>query len=209
MSPQEFGTLKRYAMKMARDEDDRDELVLQAYEEGVRLGQRRSMPLLVNFMKLRSREMSRSFVGAKLGGKSIRDIWHQKPVSPCKPIDSNSHTLGDFLASCAEDPYGLCLVSEFEEALNIKESEVGWEIAAGYTERESAHRLGLGHEQFRRLKAVVRNKAIEYLAYNWERPIRLAVSFARMGPIRRYSRRSSYGCFYREIHRWNKRTQAW
>ncbi len=56
MSPQEFGTLKRYAMKMARDEDDRDEQVLQAYEEGVRLGKRRSMPLLVNFMKLRSRE---------------------------------------------------------------------------------------------------------------------------------------------------------
>jgi len=163
MSPQEFTTLKRYAMKMARDEDDRDELVLQAYEEGVRLGKKRSMPLLVNFMKLRSREMNRSFVGAKLGGKSIRDVWHHKPVSLSKPIDDSSHTLRDFLASCAEDPHGLCLVSEFEEALSINESEVAWEIVAGYTERESTDRLGVGYEQFRKLKQVVRNRAIGYL----------------------------------------------
>ena len=46
MSPSEFSTLKRYAMKYAKDEDDQDELVLQAYEEGVRLGEKRSMPLL-------------------------------------------------------------------------------------------------------------------------------------------------------------------
>jgi len=164
MSPQEFSTLKRYAMKMTPDEDDRDELVLQAYEEGVRLGERRSMPLLVNFMKLRSREMNRSFVGAKLGGKSIRDVWHQKPVSLSKPINDNSHTLGDFHASCAEDPYGICLVNEFKEALSITESEVAWEIVAGYTERESTDRLGVGYEQLRRLKQVIRNKAIEYLA---------------------------------------------
>jgi len=164
MSPQEFGTLKRYAMKMARDEDDRDELLLQAYEEGVRLGEKRSMPLLVNFMKLRSREMNRSFVGAKLGGKSLRDVWHHKPVSLSKPCNDSSHTLGDFLASCAEDPYGLCLVSAFEEALNIKESEVAWELVAGYSERESTDRLGVGYEQFRKLKQVVRNKAMQYLA---------------------------------------------
>ena len=66
--------------------------------------------------------------------------------------------------SCAEDPYGLCLVREFEEALSINESEVAWEIVAGYTERESTDRLGVGYEQFRKLKQVVRNKAIEYLA---------------------------------------------
>ena len=108
--------------------------------------------------------MNRSFVGAKLGGKSIRDVWYQKPVSLSKPIADNNHTLGDFLASCAEDPYGLCLVSGFEEALNLRESEVAWEMVAGYTEKESTNRLGVGHEQLRRLKQVVRNKALEYLA---------------------------------------------
>jgi hypothetical protein len=56
MSPQEFSTLKRFAVKYAKDEDDQDELVLQAYEEGVRLGEKRSMPLLVNFMKMRGKE---------------------------------------------------------------------------------------------------------------------------------------------------------
>lgn len=161
MSPQEFTTLRRYAMKKASDEDESDKLILQAYEEGIRLGERRSMPLLINFMKLRSREMNRSFVVAKLAGKSIRDVWHYKPVSLSKPIDEGGRMLGDFLASCAEDPYGSCLVSEFEEALNINESEVAWEIVAGYTENEAVVRLGVGHEQFRRLKQVVRNKALE------------------------------------------------
>ena len=57
MSPQEFSTLKRYSMKYASEKDD---LVLQAYEEGLRLGEKRSMPLLVNFMKLRGIENNRS-----------------------------------------------------------------------------------------------------------------------------------------------------
>ena len=35
MSPQKFSTLKRYSMKYARDVDDQDDLVLQAYEEDV------------------------------------------------------------------------------------------------------------------------------------------------------------------------------
>ena len=164
MSNKEYYTLRRYAMKFANDPDDQNDLVLLALQESNRLGAKASMPILVNFLKLRSREMNRSFVGAKCGGKSVRDVWHQKPLSLRKVIIDSSRTLGDFLSSCAEDPYGLCLVSEFEEALNINESEVAWEIVAGYTEQESTNRLGVGYEQIRRLKQIVRNKAIEYLA---------------------------------------------
>ncbi len=87
MSPQEFSTLKRYSMKYARDVDDQDDLVLQAWQESMRLGDRSSMPLLVNFMKLRGKERHRSFFGAKFGGKSIRDVWHYKPVSLNAPRD--------------------------------------------------------------------------------------------------------------------------
>jgi hypothetical protein len=35
MSTQEFHTLQRYAMKMLKDPDDRDELVLLAWQECV------------------------------------------------------------------------------------------------------------------------------------------------------------------------------
>jgi hypothetical protein len=77
MSPQEYHTLRRYAMKYANDPDDQNDLVLLAWQESTRLGTKAAMPLLVNFMKLRGRENNRSIVGAKRGGKSIRDIWNR------------------------------------------------------------------------------------------------------------------------------------
>jgi len=43
MSTQEFHTLQRYAMKMLNDPDDRDELVLLAWQESIRLGSKSSM----------------------------------------------------------------------------------------------------------------------------------------------------------------------
>jgi hypothetical protein len=123
MSPQEFSTLKRYSMKYARDVDDQDDLVLQAYEEGVRLGEKRSMPLLVNFMKLRGKERHRSFLGTKHGGKSIRDAWHYNPTSLNAPIADGRATLGDSVAGYDRDLLGLCVVSGFEDDLSEEQSK--------------------------------------------------------------------------------------
>jgi hypothetical protein len=103
MSPQEFSTLKRYSMKYTRDVDDQDDLVLQAYQEGLRPGEKRSMPLLVNFMKLRDKERHRSFLGAKLGGKSLQDVWSHNPVSLNAPAGKGNATLGDFVAGYDRD----------------------------------------------------------------------------------------------------------
>jgi hypothetical protein len=75
MSTQEFHTLQRYAMKMLNNPDDRDELVLLAWQESNRLGPKASMPLLVNYMKLRGRENKRSVVGAHDGGKSLHRMY--------------------------------------------------------------------------------------------------------------------------------------
>ncbi len=163
MSNKEYYTLRRYAKKYTSDPDDQNDLVLLAWQESVRLGERASMPILVNFLKLGARENLRSIVGAKAGGKSIRDAWHQKPVSLNKSIDAEGHTLIDFMASCAEDPFGLCLVNEFENALDEAEAAVAGEIVAGYSQQESLARLGVGYGQFRRLKQVVRTKAVEHL----------------------------------------------
>ncbi len=40
MTSKDFSTLRRYAMKFAGDPDDRDELVLLAWQESKRLGSR-------------------------------------------------------------------------------------------------------------------------------------------------------------------------
>ena len=162
MSPQEFSTLKRYAMKYASDEDDQDELVLQAYEEGLRLGAKRSMPLLVNFMKLRGRENNRSFVGSKSGGKSVRDVWHQQPVSLNTPV-GRVGILANFIASYDNDPFGQCVVAGFEDDLSVTERGVVDQIVSGYTDREVAGYLHLSPSEVRRVKIAVRLKARKHL----------------------------------------------
>ena len=163
MSTQEFHTLQRYAMKMAKDPDDRDELVLLAWRESIRLGSRSSMPLLVYFMKLRAKENSRSLVGAHAGGKSLQDVWHHDPVSLNAPVGSRGTPLGDFVSSYDRDPFGQCVVSGFEDDLSDEVMMVAEQIVSGYTDKESAKNLGLEVETVRSMKREVQQKAIEHL----------------------------------------------
>jgi len=68
------------------------------------------------------------------------------------------------LASAGYDPLGMTVVHELEESLSLDETMVVQEVEAGYTENEAVVRLGAGHGQFRKLRQVVREKAIEHLA---------------------------------------------
>ena len=162
MSTEEFHTLQRYAMKMVRDPDDRDELVLLAWRESERLGQNSSMPLLVNFMKLRARENNRSIVGTHEGGKSKIDVWSHMPISLDAPGQSGDAPLRDFVSSYDRDPFGQCVVSGFEEDLNCRQLRVAEQIIAGYTDLESANHLGLSYLEVRKVKGDVRRKALEH-----------------------------------------------
>ena len=164
MSSQEFHTLQRYAMKMLNDPDDRDELVLLAWQESIRLGPRSSMPLLVNFMKWRARENKRSIVGAHDGGKSLQDVWHHNPISLDPAIGHDKTPLSAFVSSYDRDPFGQCVVSRFEDDLSDEEQMVAKQIVAGYTDKESAQNLGLDVEVVKKMKSEVRQKAIEHLA---------------------------------------------
>ena len=163
MSTQEFHTLQRYAMKMLKDPDDRDELVLLAWQESIRLGPRSSMPLLVNYMKWRARENKRSIVGAHDGGKSLQDVWHYNPVSLDAQAGRDDTPLKEFVSSYDRDPFGQCVVSGFEEDLSEKQQMIAEQIVAGYTDKESAHNLGLEVGDVRMMKAEVRSKAIAHL----------------------------------------------
>jgi DNA-binding CsgD family transcriptional regulator len=164
MSTQEFHTLQRYAMKMLKDPDDRDELVLLAWQESIRLGPKSSMPLLVNYMKWRARENKRSIVGAHNGGKSLQDVWHHDPVSLDAAVGPGKKSLMDVVSSYDRDPFGRCVVSGFEDDLSDEEGRVAEQMVWGYTDKESAHNLGLDVETLRMMKAKVRCKAAKHLA---------------------------------------------
>jgi hypothetical protein len=163
MSTQEFHTLQRYAMKMLKDPDDRDELVLLAWQESIRLGRKSSMPLLVNYMKWRGRENKRSIVGAHDGGKSLQDVWHHNLISLDVQAVRGDTPLKEFVSSYDRDPFGLCVVSGFEDDLSTNQRVVAEQIVAGYTDKESAHNLGLTVAALKMMKAEVRCKAVEHL----------------------------------------------
>lgn len=163
MSTQDFHTLQRYAMKMAKDPDDRDELVLLAWQESNRLGSKSSMPLLVNYMKLRARENKRSIVGAHDGGKSLQDVWYHNPVSLDSTVGNANTALSAFVSSYDRDPFGQCVVAGFEDDLSENQQMVAEQIVAGYTDNESALNLGLSVGTLRKMKAEIRQKAMEHL----------------------------------------------
>jgi hypothetical protein len=150
-------------MKMVKDPDDRDELVLQAWQESLRLGDRAETPLLVNFMKWRARENKRSIVGTKYGGKSIRDAWHYNPVSLSAPVADSNATLGDFVSSYDRDPFGQCVVAGFEDDLSEEESKVADQMVSGYNDTEAARNLHMNPAEHHRVKLAVREKAMEHL----------------------------------------------
>jgi len=163
MSTHEYHTLQRYAMKMLNEPDDRDELVLLAWQESNRLGTRSSMPLLVNYMKLRARENKRSIVGVHDGGKSLRDVWHHNPISLDAAIGNDKTPMSAFVCSYDRDPFGQCVVAGFEDDLTDGQQMVAEQIVWGFTEKESASSLGLDVGTVRKMKAGVREKAIEHL----------------------------------------------
>ena len=162
MSSEEFHTLQRYAMKMARDPDDRDELVLLAWQESNRLGKKSSMPLLVNFMKLRARENNRSIIGTEDGGKGKIDAWAHGHVSLDAPVKRGDGLLLDFVSSSGRDPFGECVVKGFEEDLTHSQLRVAKDLIAGYSARESSDRLGMNYREISRTRASVREKALEH-----------------------------------------------
>ena len=163
MSKQEFHTLQGYAMKLLKDPDDRDELVLLAWQESICLGPKSSMPLLMNYMKWRARDNKRSIVGAHGGGKSLQDVWHCNPVSLDAAAGHDNSPLSAFVLSYDRDPFGQCVVAGFEDDLSERQQLVAEQIVAGYTDKESAQNLGLTIATLRMMKAEVRCKAVEHL----------------------------------------------
>jgi len=68
------------------------------------------------------------------------------------------------MSSYDRDPFGLCIVSGFEDDLSEREQMVAEQMVAGYTDKESALHLGLTIATLRMMKAEVRSKAMEHLA---------------------------------------------
>ncbi len=165
MTQQTHNILWHFTEKLTRDPDDRDELVLMAWKESQKLGSRASIPLMINIMKLRAREMKqRSALGSDISGKSVRDAWNHDRVSLNKPVGGvERFTLEETLGTYYWNPLSVCIVDDFAAALPEQERAVADCIIAGYTEDESMRRLGLSKCAYRAAKQKVKEKALKYL----------------------------------------------
>ena len=165
MSPFPFDHLWHYSEKFTRDQDQRQDLVLMAWLEDERLGAKSDVRLLKHFMKLRAKEIGvRSALGCSIGGKSKRDAFNHERVSIHKrAVNDNPFCIADTLTSVTRNPFSMCVVHEFENALPQLEARVAEQIISGYTDKEGAAAVGVPFSRYRELKYAVREKAMEYL----------------------------------------------
>jgi hypothetical protein len=165
MTKQTFQTLHHFTEKLTRDPDDRDELVLMAWQESLKLKERSSIPLMINHMKLRALEIGkRCALGAKISGKSQRDALNHERISLNQPYAGEpSCTLEDTLVSYGQSPLNICIVNQFFDACDDSERALAEAKLAGYSDVECLQLMGLQRPQFERLKLAVREKAVEYL----------------------------------------------
>jgi hypothetical protein len=161
-----YQELWHYSEKFTRNPDHRQDLVLMAWQQDKRFGEKSEIRLLKNFMKYRAREISsRNSLGKEVGGKSKRDVYSHDRVSIFKKVaGDNQFTLADTLTSFARDPLSMCIVNEFQDALHGNEVLVAEQIVAGFTDKEASVKLRLPIGDYRRLKFAVQEKAMEYLA---------------------------------------------
>lgn len=154
-----------FTEKLTRDPDDRKELVLLAWKEGLRIGSKASIPIMIHHMKLRSLEMGkRCALGAKISGKSTRDAMNHGRISLNQPCaDDRTFTLQDTLSSCFGDPLSLCIVNDFYDSCTDLERKVMEGKIAGFSDTEIRKQLKVRYRHFDALKKAVREKATEYL----------------------------------------------
>ena len=117
MSPFPYDQLWHYSEKFSRDPDLRQDLVLMAFQQDKRFGERSEIRLLKHYMKYRAKEVhNRNSLGKAIGGKSKRDMWRMERLSIHKPLPEGSlFPIVDMLPSATFDPFGITVVNEFSE----------------------------------------------------------------------------------------------
>ena len=126
LQPFPYDMLWNYSEKFARDTDLREDLVLMAWQQDKRFGDRSEIRLLKNFMKYRAKEISsRNSLGKTIGGKSKKDVWrHDRVLINKRLVDGSAFTLADTLSSASYDPFGMTVVGQFEDSLLEREADV-------------------------------------------------------------------------------------
>lgn len=163
MTNQEVTTLMSYARVFAHTEDDADELLLLAYQEGLRLGTRCTFALLVNYMRLCARSIThRSILALDEAGKSRLDAFNRGKCYLSGPIVDDS-TLEDTIASDSIDPFDDYVSQEFVHSLNEREKTVLSELTAGYSVREICKNRHLSSKTFEKVRASMARKAGKHL----------------------------------------------
>jgi hypothetical protein len=155
LTQQIYDTLWHYSEQFTRDPLERSELLTMAWREGEKLGEKSSVKLMQSLMHFRSKELKiRSAFPADEVGKSQRDIWNRAHES----TDTTTIASTKFA-----DPFHLCIVSDFNNALTPDEQILADAIIAGYNSQEIQKMMGIGYLRFKELKLKVQEKAVKYL----------------------------------------------
>lgn len=163
MTAHEFVTLKSYARIFAHTEDDWDELLLLAYLEGIRLGKKCTLALLINYMRLCSKSINeRSILALDEAGKSRFDAFNKEKCYLSNQISGDS-TLENVIASDSSNPFDDYVSQEFICSLNERERKVLSELTAGYSAREICKHLHTSSKTFEKVRASLRSKAGKHL----------------------------------------------
>ena len=165
LQPFPYDQLWHYSEKFTRDTDLRQDLVLMAFQQDKRFGEKSEIRLLKHYMKLRAKEVhNRNSLGKQVGGKSKKDIFRCERLSIHKPLPEGSlFPIADMLPSAAFDPFGITVMNEFSDALPELEGRVAEQLIAGYTRRESLAHLGITQKEYLQARDAVRERALEYL----------------------------------------------
>ena len=163
MTTQEYGTLKSYARFFVHTEDDSDELLLLAYQEGVRLGSKCTLALLINYMRLCAKSIhDRSILALDEAGRSQLDAFNKEKCYLSDPIADDT-TLEGIITSDSADPFDDYVSQEFVCSLNNRERQVLSELMAGYSVREICKDLKMSSKTFEKVRILLQEKAGKHL----------------------------------------------
>ena len=165
LQPFPYDALWHYSEKFTRDPDLRQDLVLMAYQQDKRFGEKSEIRLLKHFMKYRSLEVStRNSLGKSVGGKSKRDAYSRERVSIFKRVcDGQEFCLAEMLTCVDRDPFASTVVDQFECSLSSDEHTVCDGMLGGYPAKDVKAKLGIDHGRYQELRNAVKEKALEYL----------------------------------------------
>jgi hypothetical protein len=161
-----YDELFHYTEKFSRDPLQRSELLMIAWKEGERLGNRSTPGLMKSMMHFRAKELNkRSAFPAKEMGKRTLDAWNHDRVyvDRAVPGDGCTTTLAEFLLPMRVTPLDFAQAEDFMSALTDEERTFLEELTADYSLKKISKRNHIQYSRLPVLRTSLQEKAVAYL----------------------------------------------